>query len=321
MALSKIATPEVVSRRDLMFGLAAAAASQVALGDRMALANESKSNEAKAGRLKQSVAHWCFGSSQWKWTLNQTCEAAVELGCSSVELLQPAMLETIRPYGLQCAMVSFSAKKGPGFVYGWNNPENWPMLEAATREAIDAAAAFGAPNVIAFTGMKARQPGEPEKGEWSMEEGAANCVEGMKRVMGYAEQKGVNICLEMLNSRDGSGRMTGHPGYQGDHVDYCTGILSKIGSPRAKLLFDIYHVQIMEGDLIRRLKEYLPFIAHIHTAGVPGRGELGAKQEINYPAVMSALADLGYQGHVGHEFIPTREPMDGLREAVQMCKV
>jgi hydroxypyruvate isomerase len=295
-----------------MAGLATVAATRLGVA--------SEPVPAKGGSVKQSIAHWCFGSSAWKWTLEKTCEVARELGCGSVELLQPAQLETLRPFGLTCAMVSINVKRGPGFVHGWNNPANWAMLEETTRTSIDAAAAFGAPNVIAFNGMKARNPDRPEEGEWSAEEGAANCVEGLKKVAGYAEEKGVTICLEMLNSRDGTGRMLGHPGYQGDHVEYCTGILDRIASPRVKLLFDIYHVQIMDGDLIRRIRQHVGSIGHIHTAGVPGRGELGAGQEVNYPAVIQALVGAGYQGFVGHEFLPTRDPMEGLREAVELCR-
>jgi len=130
----------------------------------------------------------------------------------------------------------------------------------------------------------------------------------------------VNLCLEMLNSR-ATGYMKGHPGYQGDHTDYCIEIIKAVGSERLKLLFDIYHVQIMDGDVITRIRQYKDYIGHVHTAGNPGRGELDNKQEINYPPIMSALLEVGYKGYVGQEFMPTRDPLAGLREAVALCDV
>ncbi len=145
-----------------------------------------------------------------------------------------------------------------------------------------------------------------------------NCVQGYKRVIGYAEQKGVNVCLEMLNSRVNV-EMVGVPGYQGDHTDYCMEIVKRVGSERMKLLFDVFHVQIMDGDVIRRIRQYADYIAHYHTAGNPGRGELDDRQEINYEAVFQVIAQTGYDGYVGHEFIPTGDPMEGLREAVALC--
>ena len=140
-------------------------------------------------------------------------------------------------------------------------------------------------------------------------------------MIGHAEKKGVNICLEMLNTRDDSDPMKGHPGYQGDHTDYCIEIIRAVGSPRMKLLFDIYHVQVMDGDVIRRLKQYKEHIGHIHTAGNPGRCELDEDQEVNYAAVMRALLDIGYAGYVGQEFIPTRNPFAGLKQAYEVCDV
>jgi len=154
----------------------------------------------------------------------------------------------------------------------------------------------------------------------SPEEGIRNCVAGYKEIVGYAEKMKVNLALEMLNSRVEI-EMKGHPGYQGDHVDYCLDILRQVGSPRLGLLFDVYHVQIMDGDLITRLKACKDQILHVHTAGNPGRRELDEQQEIHYPAVMRALVETGYRGFVGHEFIPTRDPLAGLTQAVEVCDV
>jgi hydroxypyruvate isomerase len=153
------------------------------------------------------------------------------------------------------------------------------------------------------------------------DEGLKNCVAGFKRVVGYAEKKQINLAIEMLNTRASDHPMKGHPGYQGDHVDYCMDIIRQVGSPRLGLLFDIYHVQIMDGDIIRRIRQCGEAIKHVHTAGNPGRGELDETQEINFPPIMKALIDIGYQGFVGHEFIPTRDPLAGLTQAVRLCDV
>ena len=270
--------------------------------------------------LKQSIAHWCFARSTWKWSLERTCEEARKLGCESVELITPDNMPTVAAHSLTCAMVSLEMPPGVrGFEAGWNNPQHWEMLQQTTTRSLEAAARMGAPNVIAFVGMRAKDLKNAAAGEFGMEEGADNCVEGLKRVASLAEKTGVTICLEMLNSRDGTAPMLGHPGYQGDHVDYCIRILERIGSPRIKLLFDVYHVQIMDGDVIHRIRQYAPWIGHIHTAGVPGRGELDDTQEVHYRGIAATLLEVGYKGFVGHEFMPTRDPVGGLKEAISVC--
>jgi len=273
------------------------------------------------GRVKQSIVQWCFETAGGKWNVEQTCQVAQRLGCLSVELVGPEHFATLKKYGLTCAIGQIDLNPDPPFVRGFNNPTHWPRVMKATREAIDAAAAFGAPNVICFTGYSAEDPSDPNSAHVSREQGAKNCVEGFKQIVRHAEQKAVTLCLEMLNSRVVSHPMKGHPGYQGDHTDYCIDIIKRVGSPRLKLLFDAYHVQIMDGDLISRLREYKEYIGHVHTAGNPGRGELDDQQEINFRAVMTALIDTGYTGFVGQEFIPTRDPVQSLREAVTLCDV
>ena len=186
---------------------------------------------------------------------------------------------------------------------------------------IDACAKHGVKNVIAFNGYKWRKAEDSKSGEISREQGAKNCVKGFKKIIGYAEKKGVNICLEHLNTRDDTHPMKGHPGYQGDKLDYVAQIIRAVGSPNMKLLFDIYHVQIMDGDLIRRIEETKDIIGHVHTAGNPGRAELDANQEINSPAVMRKLLEIDYHGFVGQEFIPIGDPMKGLIKAVELCDV
>jgi hydroxypyruvate isomerase len=265
---------------------------------------------ASKGRIKQSLVWWCY-EKHWNGDVERLCQAAKGLGVQGIELIDPKHWPTLKKHGLVCAIAS-----SHGFTRGMNNPKNWDFAIGRLREQIDHAAAIDFPGmtplVITFTGM--REEGIPD------DVGMNNCVEGYKKVIGYAEQRKVMLCLEMLNSRVDA-NMKGHPGYQGDHTDYCIELIKKLGSERLKLLFDIYHVQIMDGDVITRIRQHKDYIAHVHTAGNPGRGELDNKQEINYPPIMEALVEVGYQGYVGQEFIPTRDALQGLREAVALCDV
>ena len=211
---------------------------------------------------------------------------------------------------------------GAPFVKGCNNTKYHKEILTRTKEVIDACSEYKFPNVIAFNGYKYNDAEDPNSGEISLEEGAKNCVTALKELAQYAEKKNVTVCIEQLNTRDGTHPMKGHPGYQGDDMDYVADIVKQVGSPNCKLLFDIYHVQIMNGDVIRRIHEYKDLIGHIHIAGNPGRSELDDNQEINYPAVMSALAEVGYQGYSAQEFIPTwDDKIDALRHAVALCDV
>jgi hydroxypyruvate isomerase len=291
--------PDRVSRRAIL-AFAAAGTAGTPLAQTLAAAE----NQPLKGRIKHSVVQWCFNS---HWDVPKTIEIAASLGCQSVELIDPRFWPDLKKAGLTCAIAG-----SHGFVKGFNNPDHWPECEAAVRKSIEAAAEFGCPSVITFTGMRDGIPDDV---------GATNCVAGLKRVVGHAEKHGVTVCLEMLNSRDDSHPMKGHPGYQGDHTDYCVDIIRKVGSPRLKLLFDVYHVQIMDGDVIRRIRQHAEFIGHVHTAGNPGRAELDDTQEIQYAPIMRALVDVGYTGYVGHEFIPTRDPLGGLKEAIAVCDV
>jgi hydroxypyruvate isomerase len=272
------------------------------------------------GRIKQSVAFWCFNSAGEKWDLETTCRVAKELGCLSVELVAPEQWHVLKKHGLICAIAP-NGMPGAPFQKGFNNPRYHEEVIARTKKAIDACAEAGFPNVIAFTGYKWRDADDPQSGEISRDEGAAHCVKALKEVVGHAEKRGVTICLEHLNTRDDTHPMKGHPGYQGDDLDWVAGIIRRVGSERLKLLFDIYHVQVMHGDIIRRLEQNKDIIGHVHTAGNPGRGELDDRQEIQYAPIMRKLVDLGYTGYVGQEFIPTRNPREGLREAVRLCDV
>lgn len=266
----------------------------------------------KNGKIKQSIVHWCFAKGA-KWKLEDTIKAAKELGCVSVEGVGPQDWDKLKAADLKCAYVG-----AHGFVKGMNNPAFWDANFKAIQERIDKCAEYGNPNVLSFTGFA-----DTTKDGGSVidrEQGKKNCIEAYKKIIGEAEKKKVVLLLEHLNSRDPA-EMKGHPGYQGDDVDYCADIVRAVGSPNMKLLFDIYHVQIMHGDVTRRIEQCKDVIGHIHTAGNPGRLEIGKDQEINYPPLMKKLLEIGYTGYVGHEFIPTIDPMVGLREAVTLCDV
>tara|TARA_R110002111_G_scaffold153375_1_gene220170 strand:- start:127763 stop:128662 length:900 start_codon:yes stop_codon:yes gene_type:complete len=295
-----------ISRRKLLQNSGMMAAAAWGLGIQHTQGGEEKAASPLAlkGNINQSVVHWCFKK---YWDIEKTAQIASQLGIKSVELTPPENWDTLKKYGLTCAIAS-----SHGFKVGFNNPENWNECIEILRKRIDECADGGVKNVITFTGMR---------DGISDEAGAKNCVAGFKKIIGHAEKKKVNLCLEMLNSRDDSHPMKGHPGYQGDHTDYCIDIIKQVGSDRMKLLFDIYHVQIMDGDVIRRIRQHKDYIGHVHTAGNPGRGELDQNQEINYPPIMQALQEIGYQGFVGQEFIPTRDPYQGLKQAVELCDV
>ena len=267
------------------------------------------------GRIRQSLAYWCLHDTGWQWDIHQICRTAVELGCQSVELAPPEEWATVRSYGLTMGL-AHNGMPAPVFVKGLNNPRYQAEVIARTCETIDRCAAAGVPNVIAFTGYKWRDAEDAESGEIPRAEARDLIVNGLGELARYGAAHGVNVCLEHLNTRDEG--MKGHPGYHGDDIDWCAALAEASG---AKLLFDVYHVAIMQGDVIRRIRRYRELIGHVHVAGVPGRGELDGSQEVNYPAVMRALLEVGYGGFVGQEFIPTREPEVGLREAVEWCDV
>ncbi|MDB5385775.1 MAG: hyi 1 [Planctomycetaceae bacterium] len=272
------------------------------------------------GHINHSVVFWCFNIAGEKWDIEQTCVNARRLGIKSVEICGPDTWPTLKKHGLACAIAP-NGMPGAPFMRGLNNPRYHDEVIAVTTKMIDDCHAAGVPRVISFTGYKWNNAEDPTSGEISLEAGAANCVAALKKLAAHAEKKNVTICLEHLNTRDSSHPMKGHPGYQGDDIDYVANIVRKVGSPHVKVLFDIYHVQVMNGDVIRRIEQCKDVIGHIHTAGNPGRGELDDKQEINYPPIMRKLLEIGYAGYVGHEFIPTRDPLAGLREAVQLCDV
>lgn len=238
--------------------------------------------------------------------LAQLCR---EIGLVAMEGISREHYPLVRKLGMDVSLLgSHGFKKGPV------DPKNHEECVAKLTEAIELCAEAGYKRVITFTGMKAEGI-DDEKAE-------QNCIDLWKKVLPLAEKKKITLCLEHLNSRDDSHPMKGHPGYFGDDVDHCAKMIEKIGSPSFKLLFDVYHVQIMNGDVIRRIRQYKDFIGHYHVAGNPGRAELDDTQEINYPPVMKAILETGFDGYVAHEFIPTwNDKALALRHAAEVIDV
>lgn len=259
------------------------------------------------GRVRQSIMGWTYKERMDMMALARLCK---EIGLVAMEGIPETLYPQVRELGLKISLVS----GGHGFNRGPCNPEHRDFCLAKLAEGIELAASAGAKNVITFTGM--RYDGMDD------EKSAQNCVDVWKQMMPLAESKGVNLVLEHLNSRDSTHPMKGHPGYFGDDVDFCVELIKRVGSPNMKLLFDIYHVSVMNGDVIRRIRQYKDVIAHYHTAGNPGRGELDEKQEINYPAIIREIVATGYEGYVTHEFIPTWPDHElALRHAAMLCEV
>jgi hydroxypyruvate isomerase len=285
--------------RHLTAGAAVAAASTVARGMQAAEAGGNLK-----GRINHSVCKWCYG----KIPLEEFCKAAKEIGLTSVELLQPSDFPTLKKYGLTCAMVSNPVIDGLGGIErAWNRVEHHDKLVQAYEKQIAAVADAGMENLICFSGNRAGLDDE---------KGLENCALGLKRIMKLAEDKKVTISMELLNSR------VNHRDYQCDHTEWGVELCKKIGSERFKLLYDIYHMQIMEGDLIVRIRKFKDYISHYHTGGVPGRAEIDKTQEINYPAVVRAIVETGFKGFIAQEFIPKRpDPLASLKQGVQICDV
>lgn len=294
---------KTMSRRRLIKSAAGAAVVAGVVIPRLGAAADGKTvYKVNNHRINQSVVHWCFNP----MTVEALAIESARMGIKSVELVGPEHWATLKKHGLLCAISG-----SHGFAKGFAHTEEHEQCIASLRKSIDATAAEGWPSVITFSGFR--------RGI-SDEQGTRNMIEGLKKIAGYAEQKKVTVCLEMLNSRVDV-QMKGHPDYFCDDIDKSVEICRQVGSERVKVLFDIYHVQIMHGDVITRIKKHAPFIGHVHTAGVPGRNEIDDTQEINYPPIMKALVEAGYKGYVGQEFIPVRDKVASLAQSVQICDV
>lgn len=248
--------------------------------------------------LRHSVSQWCFP----QFALPDLCRAVKPMGIESVELLEPPDWPVVREHGLVCAL-----GRGPDTIANsFNRREHHARLVPAFRERIAAAAAAGVPQLVCFSGNRRGL---------SDEEGLENCVAGLKQLAADAERAGVTLCVELLNSR------VDHPDYQCDRTGWGVELCRRVGSPRVRLLFDIYHMAVMGEDVIAMIRQHHASFAHYHTAGVPGRHEIDARQTLDYPAIMRAIESTGFDGFVAQEFLPTGDPLTSLREAVRLCTV
>jgi hydroxypyruvate isomerase len=286
-----------ISRRSAISALAGTSAA-LSLSARLGSAADEPAK--LKGHINHSVCRWCYG----KISLDDLCKAAVTIGIKSIDLTGPKEWPTMAKYGLTSAMGNGA---GMGIAKGFNRPDLHDKLVADYEKLIPQAAAAKIPNVICLSGNREGLDDE---------QGIKNCAAGVKRLMKSAEQHKVNVVMELLNSR------VNHKDYQCDHTAWGVKLCQLVGSERFKLLYDIYHMQIMEGDLIATIQKNIQYIAHFHTGGVPGRHEIDDSQEINYPAVMRAIAATGFNGYVAQEFIPTgKDPLGSLRRCVRICDV
>jgi hydroxypyruvate isomerase len=281
-------------RAALKTGLAA-----TAIASLQSLANGEDVIPARKGRIRQAVCRWCYKDI----ALDQLCAYGAKIGLNGIDLLGVDEWDVPGRYGLICTM----GQAGGGTIPdGLNRTENHAGIEAAFRKNIPIAAKAGVPNVITFSGVRRGM---------SDDEGARNTIAGLNRVKKIAEDNGVNICMELLNSK------VNHPDYMCDHTVWGVRVMEGVNSPNVKLLYDIYHMQIMEGDLIATIRADFQWMGHFHTGGVPGRHELDDTQEVQWDGVMRAIADAGFKGYVAHEFVPVRDPLTSLRAAVDLCDV
>jgi len=277
--------------------LAALGTGAASLGGATAAADPAHST---TGRLHQSVCRWTLPGS-----LPDICQRVHALGLQGIDLLHTDEWDTARAAGLTCSM-GYASRRDHFIENGFNDPANHAMLIEELTAAIPRAAQAGVPNVIAMFGNRRGR---------SDAQGIDNCAAGLAKVAPVAERHGVTVCVELLNSK------VDHPDYQGDHTAFGVAVMEKVGSPRVKLLYDIYHMQIMEGDVIRTIGANRQWIGHFHTGGVPGRHDIDDSQELNYHAVAAAIADGGFAGFVAHEFTAKGEPYAGLAAAVSICRV
>jgi hydroxypyruvate isomerase len=290
-----------VKRRELLSAGGALAALAIGAPRRLGAGIDRLSRGKIAGRLKQSASRWCYS----KIPLPEFCTAAKEIGLAGIDLLQQSDWSYVRERGLTVSM-GYTNDRPDFLSNGFTNRASHPMLLAELERGIPLASAAGVPNVIAMFGNRQGR---------SDAVAIAAATEGLRKIAPLAEQEGVTVCVELLNSK------VDHADYHGDHTWFGVEVMKGVGSPRVKLLYDIYHMQIMEGDVIRTIRQNHEYIAHYHTGGVPGRHELDGTQELNWRAVMNAIADAGFKGFVAHEFVPTRDPLTSLREAFDICNV
>ena len=289
-----------ISRRNALKGLAlGGVAASISRGTGLLSAQETAEKKLK-GNIRQSVSYWCYG----QYPLGELTDICKKIGMVGIDLLGPDQWETVTRKDM---IVTMGLVLGVGIDPGFNSLKEHDRLVECFEATIPQAAKANVKGLVCMSG---------NRHGISDEEGFENCLVGVKKILPTAEKHGVTIVMEVLNSK------VDHADYQGDHTEWVADLIRKIGSPNFKILYDIYHMQIMEGDIIRTLKKNADVIGHYHTGGNPGRAEIDETQEINYPAVMKAILETGYKGYVAHEFIPQREDkLASLRQAVEICDV
>ena len=283
-----------ISRRSLIQG-------SLVLAGALATSGAALVRQSGSGRIRQSVSRWPFESIP----LPDFCRAAKDMGLAAIDLLGPADWDLVHDHGLVCSM-GYPTDRKDFIATGFNRVEHHAMLLAELERTIPLARQHGVSNVIAMFG---------NRNGLSDEEGAEHCIAGLAKIKALAEQEGVTVCVELLNSK------VDHHDYQGDHTAWGVRVMQGVGSPRVKLLYDIYHLQIMEGDIIRTITDHIAWIGHFHTGGVPGRRDIDDTQELNYPAVCRAILATGYDGFVAHEYLPKADPIGTLARIVKLCDV
>ncbi|MBN2137121.1 MAG: TIM barrel protein [Sedimentisphaerales bacterium] len=292
MKNGKLSRRSFIRNTSLAAGVVAAAGAKA-----LALAPKEVTMVVKNGRIKQSVSKWCYG----KLSLEEMCIACKNMGLKGIDLLGPADFPMLKKYGLECSIINTH-----GLGRGLNRKEQHADCLQKIKDAIDAGAEYGYPNVISFPGNRDGMPDDV---------GVENTVIALKQIASHAEKKKVNICLEYLNSK------VNHPDYMFDNIKWGVEVCKRVGSERVKILYDIYHAQIMEGDIIRTIRQYKDYMGHYHTGGNPGRNEIDETQELYYPAIMRAIVETGYTGYVAHEFVPKKDPLTSLAAAAKICDV
>jgi hydroxypyruvate isomerase len=291
----------MLSRRNLLKTVATAALTPAAIFQEIHASSEAM-NELTNGKIRHSTCRWCYSTIP----LDELCKKGKKIGLEALDLIAPADFDTVKKHKLDVSMVSPDGLKDY-LQIGWNHTENHDTLVNFYTNLIETTAKAGFKNVIVFSGNR--------KG-LNEEDGLKNCTEGLKKILPIAEKNKINLVMELLNSK------VNHPDYQCDHTNWGVELCKMLSSERFSLLYDIYHMQIMEGDVIATIKKNIKYLSHFHTAGVPGRNEIDGNQELYYPAIMRAIAATGFKGYVAQEFIPTNtDKLASLKSAIALCDI
>lgn len=293
-----------MSRRSAIQKVAAGAAAVAVAAKLSPVAHAQAAAPTKLkGNINHSACRWCYSKIQ----LDDLCKASKEMGLVAIDLLHPNEFETVKKHGLVCSMVFNPNVDGLGGINkAFNRIEHHDKLVPAYEDYIKKTADAGFERLICFSGNRAGLDDE---------KGLENCAIGLKRLTAFAEKHKVTLIMELLNSK------RNHKDYQCDHTAWGVELVKRVGSERFKLLYDIYHMQIMDGDVCDTIKENHQYFDHYHTGGVPGRNEIDDTQELNYPRIMQAIVATGFKGYVAQEFIPKRDPLASLKQSISICDV